>query len=439
MTLDTLGKKTASQVWRRLGILIFILSVMSWLDRANVSFAALDMNAELGFDPKTFGFGVGLFSVTHILFQLPMAAAAARFGCRPVIALMMVAWGVLAACMGLIHDAPQFYAIRLLLGFAESGVGPVTLFYISRWIPQERMGSFLLWVMLSVPFGVILGAPLSGFLIVGMHDLLGFAGWRWMFLVEGLPAIVLGLFVAFWLTELPEDARWLSPERKAWLIKHLRGSATPPRAGGGWGNLRWILRDPTVLAFAAILFCIVTGLQGLIYWLPQVIHELARGASKFTVIMLSALPWLGAAAGMVTVAVLSDRTGERHRFLAGSMLLGAAGILLSVQLADPLWNLMAMTVGLFGLGGSQSVILTVPMARLRNREGAALALTTVNFLGFSAGIISPLIIGELRQTSGGFGTTLVFVASSLALGGAIALADRRRGVAVETIAPLMVA
>jgi len=186
------------------------------------------------------------------------------------------------------------------------------------------------------------------------------------------------------------------------------------------------VRDSTVWTFAAILFCIVTGLQGLIYWLPQVIHELAIGASELTVIMLSALPWLGAAAGMVCVALASDRSGERHRFLAGSLFIGTAGILTSLVLTDPLFNLIAMTVGLFGLGGSQSVILTVPMARLRNREGAALALTTVNLLGFSAGIISPIIIGQLRHGSGGFASTLIFLALVLGAGGSIALFDRAR-------------
>lgn len=433
--MDALGAKTTGQVLLRLGVFIFVVNVISWLDRANVSFAALDMNADLAFDPKIYGLGVGLFSITHILFQLPYAEAAARLGCRRTLAFMMIFWGSLAACMGLIQNAEQFYLVRLLLGVAEAGIGPVTLFYATRWIPQERMGSFMIWIMLSVPFGVLLGAPLSGLLIVGTHDFLGVPGWRWMFLIEGLPAILLGFFALNWLTEQPQDARWLAPERKAWLINHLRKTNAVTDHGGGLRNLGWILRDAKVWTCGIILFCIVTCLQGMLYWMPQVVHQLTDGADRLTVIILSALPWLGSAAGMVTVALNSDRSGERHFHMATCLLLGASALVASFLVGNPTAALIALTIGLFGIGGAQAVYMTLPMQYLRGRPGSALALTSVNFIGFSAGLISPVIIGRIREATGGFQGALYFMAGALAVGALIVLLDRFSNKSGDASAP----
>jgi len=280
--------------------------MVNFLDRVNVGFAALHMNADLGLSPSVFGFGAGIFFVGYILCEIPSNLALQRFGARIWIARIMISWGVVACAMSLVSGATSFYVMRLLLGIAEAGFFPGIILYLTFWFPAAERARIIGMFMAAVPLATVIGGPVSGALLE-THGFLGLAGWQWLFIVEGLPAILLGLAALKVLDDGPEHAGWLTPDERQALSATLAAEAETSRVAG-YGDLRAAVTRPRVLALGLLYFLMVVGLYGIGFWMPQVIGSF--GLAPLQVGFLTAIPYLFAAIAMVWWGRRSDRTGR---------------------------------------------------------------------------------------------------------------------------------
>lgn len=313
---------TLSRVTRRLIPFLFVLYIANYLDRVNVSFAALQMNRDLGFSAGAYGLGAGMFFLGYCVFQVPSNLVLARVGARRWIGAIMIVWGAIASAMMLVRGVASFYALRFLLGVVEAGFFPGMIFYLANWFPAAHRARAVARFMTAIPLSGVVGGPLSGWLL-GWNGVAGLAGWQWLFVLEGLPSAVLGVVALRYLTDRPEDAAWLPADGRVWLAERLRLE----RAGGSdrrRASLRLALLDGVVWRLGVLYFLIVVGLYGQGLWLPQLI----KGSSQLgdlTVGLLAAAPALAAAVAMVAIAAHSDRTGERHAHVAVPLVAGAIG------------------------------------------------------------------------------------------------------------------
>lgn len=430
-----IGRSVHRKVRARMLSLIMVMVVLSSLDRTNISFAALQMNKALGLDKAAFGFGASIFFVGYLLFQIPSMMLLKRIGARRWIFLTVTVWGVLAASMAFIQNATHFYTLRLLIGVAESGFAPGAMYYISRWLPSAYRGRSITATMLAIPVSVVIGAPISGALL-GVHAA-DFPGWRWMFLLEGLPTVLLGIFALFWFVDRPRDAAWLAPEEKDWIERGIAAddAEAEARSGAkvGWGP---ILANPLIWCCAGVWFAFVTGGNGIIFWLPQAIKAIA-GRSDFETSLLSALPWVAVAIGMVWNAWRSDKTQERFYHVGLSALLAAVGLIGAALSGGGLLALACLVIGGLGLGACQAVYWTIPLKLLSGGQ-AANGVAVINLTGNIGSLLIPTAIGFLIQNTGSFDTPIYVMASLLTLAALllipIAKADRRRTAAAMAAA-----
>jgi ACS family tartrate transporter-like MFS transporter len=315
------------RVTRRLIPFLFVLYIVSYLDRVNVGFAALQMNQDLGFSAAVYGFGAGIFFVGYFLFEVPSNLILQRVGARLWIARIMITWGLVASAMMFIRDANSFYMVRFLLGVAEAGFFPGIVLYLTYWFPAaERAHTTALFMTATAVAGAI-GGPISGALL-SLHSIGGLAGWQWLFLLEGVPAMLLGFAVLVYLPDRPTHAAWLAPGERAWLSDRLarEGAATHVA-----GSLRAGLLSGPVWLFALLYLLLVMGVYGLSLWLPQIVAGFGR-LNDFQIGLISAVPYLIAAVVMVRVAAHSDRVQERRWHVGVALLVGAAGLALSAFL-----------------------------------------------------------------------------------------------------------
>lgn len=399
--------------WRLVAPLTF-LTFLNSIDRVNVSFAALQMNHDLGFTPEQYGLGVGLFFVGYLLCSFPHTAILKRIGARRWICGAVVLWGTVATALALIQSPEQFYVLRVLLGVAESGFAPGIVFIMSQWMPQRFRAFSIAGSMLAIPGSMLLGAPLAGWLLTAQTgwDL---PGWRFLFLAEGLITVVVGLLTPLVFVDEPEQARWLAAEETRWLRSELERERRE-RPTSDPRSLSELLRAPQLWAAAAVWFGPMSGSYGIIYWLPQVIKQLS-GLRDLEVSLLSALPWLGLGAGMLANAWHSDLTQERHWHVALACLLAAFGLWASTAF-DLGWPALAcLTVGAFGLGAAQGAFWALPTSFL-DRSVAAAGLTFITVLGSSGGLIAPPLIGMLRARTGSFAIAAAMLGAFLGVAAA---------------------
>jgi ACS family tartrate transporter-like MFS transporter len=402
-----------SRVSQRLLPFLFLLYGVGFLDRINVSFAALTMNRDLGFSASVYGFGAGLFFIGYVLFGVPANTLLHRFGVRRWVGGMMVAWGVISGCTALIHRPIEFYLLRALLGFAEAGFFPAMIFYLARWYPLADRARAVASCMIAVPMAGVIGGPLSG-LILGMNGIGGVAGWRWLFLLEALPAVVLGLLTWRRLPEGPADARWLSAAELARLQEAMAGDVSPPTESARTQRL------PVALPLMAIIWlCAVLVGYGWLLWLPQVLAERSRGA-VLSIGLLSAIPQLIGVASTLWFAGWSDRHGDRRRPVVLATLMVAIGLMIlatteSLPLTVGAFSLMA--AGQCGLWGP---FWTLPGEHLR---GTALAtgVAIISSVGNVGGFLGPFLVGLLRDRTAGFSQGLLVLAGIQGLAVLLAL------------------
>jgi ACS family tartrate transporter-like MFS transporter len=397
---------------------LLALLFLSTIDRVNVSFAALQMNAELGLTPETYGFGVSLFFVGYILLQLPSLWLLQRIGMRRWLVTITLLWGLAATGMAFVQSKEAFYALRIVLGIAEGGYAPGLTYYLATWMPKRYRAGAISNVMLAVPISVIVGGPLSGWLM-SIDNPFGWAGWRWMLLLEGTPTILLAFAVLWLFADRPRDASWLSMDERRWLEDEIAREQTPDASQA---SSRALLGNRQLWCAIAGWFALMTGAQGLLYWLPQIIRHFAADTSDVAVGVLSALPWIAIAAGMLVNAWHSDRTQERYLHVALATLL--SGLLLGfTALSDAssvalLWLVLA---GFF-MGASQGTFWTIPPTFLSPAVLAA-GIGIINMCGNLAGLIVPAAVGSIRERTGSFDLPVFAIATVLMLGaGALLLA-----------------
>jgi MFS transporter, ACS family, tartrate transporter len=406
-----IAERTYARVNRRLMPYLVLLYIVAYLDRVNVSYAGLQMTRELGFSNSVFGLGGGIFFIGYFLLEIPGAVLAEVWSARKWIARILLTWGVLASATGLIHSVHQFYAIRFLLGLAEAGFLPGLFVYISHWyVPRDR-GKAMAMLMAGAPASLIIGGPLSA-IFLKIHWL-GFNGWRWLMLLEGIPALILGVVTLFYLTDHPRDAKWLAADERAWLT----GELEQERAARASHMSAWkSLRDPRVLLLAFTLFLGLTATYGIGLWMPKIIERLsAFGVSRVS--LIAAVPYLFALPAMLYIGWHSDRTGERKWHAAIPRIVGGAALAVCVVSSENAWiSLVALSVAAAGFYGSHGGFWPIPTMFL-GRTAAAASIGLINSFGNLGGFLGPYAIGFLTDKTGGFGASLVFLsACSLASG-----------------------
>jgi MFS transporter, ACS family, tartrate transporter len=401
-----------AKVTQRLLPFLLLLYIVSWLDRANVSFAALQMNVDLGFSAAVYGFGAGIFFIGYALFEIPSNLVMVKVGPRLWIARIMITWGLISAGMMFVKGETSFYSMRFLLGIAEAGFLPGIIYYLSQWFPTAERARAVSWFMMAIPLSIVIGGPLSG-LLLEMNGLLGLKGWQWMYLIEGLPAVVLGFVVLGYLTDTPAQAHWLSGEERDWLSAHMRDEHAKAQAKHRV-NIRQAMLHPTVWKLALIMFTCQTGSYGLTLWVPQIVKGWS-GLGNLQVGLISALPYIAAAAGMVLIGISSDRRGERFLHVAIPSSIGALGFIASAYLSSPIAGLLALTVAAVGDYGTRGPFWALP-GRFLSGSAAAAGIALINTLGALGGFVGPYAVGYLKTLTGSFESGLLFLAVLLLAG-----------------------
>ncbi|HEY6642783.1 MFS transporter [Povalibacter sp.] len=405
--------------WRLVTPLLLLL-FLSTIDRANVSFAALQMNEALGLTAETYGFGVSLFFVGYIIIQLPSLWLLQRIGMRRWLFLIALVWGLAATGMAFVQSREAFYTLRVILGIAEGGYAPGLMLYLAQWIPRSHRAGAISNVMLAVPISVVVGGPLSGWLM-SIDNPLDMPGWRWMFLIEGLPTLVVGTAVLWLFADRPRDAHWLNEGEKRWIETQLASEQTAPQERSSVWSL---LGNVRLWAATLCWFALMAGAQGLLYWLPQAIRHLSASSSDLDVGILSALPWFSIGVGMLVNAWHSDKTQERYLHVALATLF--AGVLFALTtLSGDAMALVALIIAGFFLGAAQGTFWTIPPTFLSPFALAA-GLGIINMCGNLAGLIVPVAVGWIRARTGSFDLPVYSIAAVLCLGGVVLLWLRAR-------------
>ena len=412
-----------SKLTRRLVPFLFLLYIVAYLDRINVGFAALQMQGQLHLSDEVYGLGAGLFFAGYFVFQLPSNLLLERVGARRWLAALMVVWGAVSTSMIFVRTPHGFYALRFLLGVAEAGFFPGVILYLKNWFPADARARTVAWFMTAAPLSGVVGGPISGALL-GLHHA-GLAGWQWMFIMEGIPAVLLGGLAACYLTDRPAAATWLSDEQRDWLLATLR-QESQETAAVSRTNVWAAFTHPGIWLLVLVYFGLDTVSYGISLWLPNLIRSLS-GVSDFVIGLLSTIPYVAAAISMVLVGMHSDRSGERRWHTALPAFVGASGLLLAAQSTSVVPMIAGITVAVLGVFSMLGPFWTMPTSLLTGSAAAA-AIALINSVGNLGGFFGPYIIGLVRTHTGSFKNGLLVVAATLAVGGAIALLVRLRAV-----------
>ncbi|GAB7537964.1 MFS transporter [Burkholderia sp. 22PA0106] len=400
----------------RLVPFLFLCYLAAYLDRINVAFAKLQMLTDLGFNEAIYGFGASVFFIGYLLFEVPSNLMLLRVGPRRWIARIMVTWGLLSAGMMFVHTATQFYVMRFLLGVAEAGFFPAIVLYLTYWFPPSRRSKVTALFMTGIPMSGVVGGPLSGWLMTQLGGAHGMAGWQWLFLLEGVPTIVLGAIAFFFLDDKVADANWLDADQKAAIERKLREEA--PK--GALQSVREGLFSAKILLVSGIYFFYTMGLYGVSFWLPTLIKS-SGVSNPLNVGLLTAIPYAAGAIAMVLVSQSSDRSGERRWHLIVPGLVGALGLGLSVAFAhSTALAMIGLTIGTMGVMTTISQFWVLPPAFLGGAAAAA-GLALANSVGSISGVVSPSLIGVIKNATGSAGAGVLVLSASLVVGGVLVL------------------
>jgi ACS family tartrate transporter-like MFS transporter len=391
-----LARTTIRRVSLRLLPFLFLLFVCNYVDRTNIAIAALSMNRDLNFSASTYGLGSGIFFIGYALFEVPSNLILARVGARRWIARIMISWGVIASAMMFVRTPAQFYALRVLLGIAEAGFFPGIVYFLSEWFPAVQRGRALARFMIAVPLAGALGNPLSAWLLQ-LDGWYGLAGWQWVFLLEGIPSVVIGFSVLAVLTDNPAGARWLSEPQREWLIARLQRDGSESRAPHGVPPLR-ALMHPMVLLAAMLYFLAMTSHYGYLFWAPTIIRDELHASSANVGLITGGIACI-AASVMLVVGASSDRTGERFVHAASCLALAALGYLGAALLADPTARVASLALVPAGVYGFLAPFWCLPSAILRGVAAAA-GIAFINSFGNLGGFVGPYALGALRDATG---------------------------------------
>jgi D-galactonate transporter len=436
-SIKDLGDVEGDSVYRRVTLhlipFLFICYLFNYLDRVNVGFAKLQMLDALNFSETIYGFGAGIFFIGYVLCGLPSNLALSRFGPRRWIGLMMITWGFFSTCLLFVTTPMEFYVLRFLTGMAEAGFFPGIVLYLSRWYPNQRRGRIMALFMSAIPVSGLLGGPFSGWILnhfAAGHA--GLAGWQWMFLIQGLPTMLLG-GLAFWLLcDNAESARWLSPEQRARVAADIAFDDRNRPVQGNTSVLA-VLTMPFVWVLGFIYFCIQSGVYAINFWLPSIIKSL--GFSDALVIgWISAVPYLAAGVFMLLVGRSADLRNERRWHLVVPMLMGAIGLVIAANFATvPVIAILGLTIATMGALTGLPMFWPLPTAFL-SASVAVAALALINSIGQMAGFLSPYIVGWIKDQTGSTDVALYSLAALTVVGSLVALRVSRPAKVASTAA-----
>ena len=410
-SLGELGDRTISKVKRRVLPLIVFLYFIAFLDRNNVGFAKLTMSEDLGLSATAFGFGAGMFFIGYAIFEIPSNAGMLKFGARKWIARILLTWGFFATAMAAVNNELTFYIIRFLLGAAEAGFFPAIILYLTLWFPARQRVAVLGVFILAQPIANAIGAPVSG-LLLKMDGILGLAGWQWMYIIEGLPAMLMAYVALKAMTDYPRDAMWLTLEERTWLQDKMDAEDTAKGTGHKHSFMAG-LKDPRALIFAALYFGLVMGIYGLSLGLPTIVKAMGD-LSNTQVGFIVPIPYICAAVFVWFWSRHSDRTNERVVHTSGAMLLGAIGLVVAGFLiqTSPVLALIAICVAAMGIFAAISPFWELPAAALAG-AAAASGIALINSLGNLGGFAAPYAAGALDDLTGNSKSGLLMLAAVL--------------------------
>ena len=400
----------------------FIGSVIAYLDRVNIAYAALTMNADLGFSAEVFGMGAGIFFSGYVLFEVPGALIAERWSPRIWLARIMITWGIIACGMAFIQNAWQFYLVRFLLGAAEASFYPVVYAsVIPRWFMPEERPRALALMLTSLPLSAIIGSPLAGWLL-GVHWF-GFQGWQVLFIMEAVPAVIFGVGILFVLADWPDKVSWLTPEEKGRLMALYRQEKAAKEAARKY-TVWQALCDREVLKLCLIYFLWITGYWGFNYWMPTALKEVS-GWSNLAIGWLVVIPMSLALMAMLFTAGSSAKTGEKRWHGALPMFIGAAGMGIGTFTGDPYLNFIFVMLTAIGVYSAFGVWWSYPTTFLSGMAAAG-AVGLINSFGNVGGYVGPYLTGFIKTATGSFHLAYLYLAGSLAAAGVLMLTLKKR-------------
>ena len=428
--INPIAERCRSRVIKRLMPFLFVLYVIAYLDRVNVGFAALSMKGDLQFTDQIIGIGAGIFFIGYVTLEIPGTILVERWSARGWIARIMISWGILAMLTGFVQTKNQFYTIRFLLGAAEAGFFPGIIVYLSHWFRYQDRAKAVALLMTAVSVSNIIGSPLSGFLM--KLEWLGLAGWRWMFIIEGFPAVIFGIITLFYLTDRPHQAKWLPEDEKKWLIETLEHETKSKQAKHSLSILQ-AFKHREVLLLTLAYFFMVTAVYGLNFWIPSIVKSLS-GLPNLIVSFIAALPYCFGFVAILVMGWHSDKTKERRWHTALSMMAASLGLLLSVVFGNfaPLAIAMLCVTGA-GNAGYLPGFWALPTSFLSGTTAAA-SIGLINSFGNLGGFAGPYVVGYLSTRTGSYYGGVLYLSASALVAAFLILslrATRKEGLGSE--------
>jgi ACS family tartrate transporter-like MFS transporter len=417
------------RIARRLVPFLILLYLVAFLDRSNIAFARLTMDRDLGIGDTLYGLAAGIFFLGYFLFEVPSNLALLRAGARRWIALLMLLWGLVSVSTAFVSGPAAYLVLRFLLGAAEAGFYPGVILYLTFWLPPAVRSTVMAWFVTAIPLSSLLGAPLSNAILLHARAA-GLAGWQWLFILEGTPAVLLGIAVLFLLADRPADVAWLSAEEKQLVAADLARAAAPGHAHASL--LATFRAQLSVLFWSLAYFFLMLGLYGLSFWVPTVLK--ARGMAAESLGWATALPYLAAIFAMVLWSRRSDRRGERRLHLTGAYLAAAAGFLLAALAPNPPLAIAGFALAACGVLSAMPIFWSASTLRLAGPLVAA-HIAIINSIGNLGGFAGPTLMGWLNSATHSFRAGLAFVALSLTLGAATIWRLIRHAVSATSIRP----
>ena len=425
--MEDVEKRVIGKVMRRLIPFLIVCYFVAYLDRVNVSFAKLHMNEAVGLSEAAFGLGAGLFFIGYFLFEVPSNIFLERVGARLWIARIMISWGIVSAAFAFIpsiagvtgaSNEAVFYTLRLLLGACEAGFFPGIIFYLTLWFPAVYRARVVSFFMLAIPISSIIGSPISGMLL----NLSGWGleGWQWLFILEALPSLLVGLGVLFYLTDFPRQARWLQPDEIAWL-ENVQATEKQNKERVEHLSLLQSLTDTRILLCALVYFCLNAASYGVAFFLPTIIKGF--GVSDTQTGLLAALPFIFGGIGMVLLGRHSDRTMERKGHVAVALLMAAIGIGVSGLVSNPVIVMVLLCFAQIGVSAVPPMFWPLPASFLTGASAAA-GIAAINSLGNLSGFAGPYAMGYLKDLTGNFTAGLLLLAGCAIVGAIVVMSLR---------------
>ncbi|MCA1326747.1 MFS transporter [Herbaspirillum sp. alder98] len=399
---------------------LMLCYVAAYLDRINIGFAKLHMLNDLGFSETAYGLGAGLFFIGYLLFEVPSNLLMMRIGARKTISRIMILWAFVSAAFAFVETPTQFYVLRFLLGVAEAGFYPGVILYLTYWFPSTRRAKMVALFVGAVPLSGMLGAPLSGSIITMAQGLHGLSGWQWMFIIEAVPSLLLGLLCLKYLDDRPADAGWLQADEKALVEADLQAERERTKGDAATGSLRATLQDRRVWKMTAICFCSAICSYGVSFWLPTLVAQLKVG-DVMHVGLYTAVPFTAAFICMYLIGRNSDRTRERRWHLVGPFACVCLGLCSSIWLHDSMaWALFALSVAAVGAYSTTAMLFSIPGLFLSG-VGMAAGIAAINCIGGLGGFVSPYMVGLVKDMTGSTDNGVYFIACIAVVGAALTL------------------